>query len=76
MRELNTDYLGNTTVGTDGKWYIGAGNAKEIQVSSSVRNYGYMPTKLLNQNSHRRDLLWYHLSLQFSHSQESSAQNL
>jgi len=28
MRELNTDYLGNITVGTDGKWYYNTNNAK------------------------------------------------
>ena len=28
MRELNTDYLGNTTVGTNGKWYDSTNNSK------------------------------------------------
>ena len=41
MRELNTDYLGNITVGTDGKWYNGENNQKDAD----------MPSKLLNQNS-------------------------
>ena len=41
MRELNTDYLGNITVGTDGKWYSKMNNAKENN----------MPTVTLNQNT-------------------------
>ncbi|MBE6158531.1 MAG: hypothetical protein E7159_01745 [Firmicutes bacterium] len=41
MRELNTDYLGNITVGTDGKWYNGSNNSKTAD----------MPTTTLNQNA-------------------------
>ena len=41
MRELNTDYLGNITVGTDSKWYNGSNNSK-------TRN---MPTSTLNENT-------------------------
>lgn len=41
MRELNTDYLGNTTVGTDNKWYNGANNSKT----------GAMPSKTLSNYS-------------------------
>ena len=35
MRELNTDYLGTTTVGTEGKWY-GPNNTKSVNMPSSV----------------------------------------
>ena len=28
MQELNNDYLGNVTIGTDGNWYSGSNNAK------------------------------------------------
>ena len=38
MRELNTDYLGNITVGTDGKWYNGANNSKTADMPVSVLN--------------------------------------
>ena len=52
MRELNTDYLGNITVGTDGRW-IGcySGNCKAIT----------MPSKLLNNSSVDmiQDVKWY-----------------
>ena len=41
MRELNTDYLGNITIGTDGKWYTYKNNEK----------YGYAPNIPLNQNA-------------------------
>ena len=41
MRELNTDYLGNITVGTDGYWYDGYSNQKEK----------LMPTSTLNHNA-------------------------
>ena len=41
MRELNTDYLGNITVGTDNKWYNGANNSKT----------GAMPSKTLSNYS-------------------------
>ena len=41
MRELNTDYLGNITVGVDGYWYNGSNNH---------RGQG-KPSKLLNSNS-------------------------
>ena len=36
MRELNTDYLGNITVGTDGKWYNGANNSKTASMPSTT----------------------------------------
>ena len=38
MRELNTDYLGNITVGIDGKWYNGTGNKKEANMPSTTLN--------------------------------------
>ncbi|MBE6158609.1 MAG: hypothetical protein E7159_02140 [Firmicutes bacterium] len=37
-RELNTDYLGNITVGTDGKWYNGDGNKKKAAKPASTLN--------------------------------------
>ncbi len=36
MRELNTDYLGNITVGTDGKWYNGEKNEKTANMPTST----------------------------------------
>lgn len=36
MRELNTDYLGNITVATDGKWYSGQNDAKEANPISPL----------------------------------------
>ena len=36
MRELNTDYLGNITVGTDGKWYNGSYNSKTADMPTST----------------------------------------
>ena len=36
MRELNTDYLGNITVGTDGKWYNGRNNLKEESIMAKA----------------------------------------
>ena len=36
MRELNTDYLGNITVGTDGKWYNGSNNSKTSNMPTST----------------------------------------
>lgn len=36
MRELNTDYLGNVTVATDGKWYSGQNDVKEIDAISPL----------------------------------------
>ena len=42
MRELNTDYLGNITVGTDGYWY-GSQNKKQTA----------MPTSTLNENTQK-----------------------
>ena len=41
MRELNTDYLGNMTIGTDGYWYRDKKNYK----------YGEIPEKMLNLNA-------------------------
>ena len=38
MRELNTDYLGNVTVGTDDKWYSGENNAKNNTKPESTLN--------------------------------------
>ena len=38
MRELNTDYLGNITVGTDGYWYNKNNNGKNAIKPSSVLN--------------------------------------
>ena len=51
MRELNTDYLGNITVGTDGKWYNGNNNIKTAD----------MPTNLLSSNSQSmiESVVWY-----------------
>lgn len=37
-RELNTDYLGNITVGTNGKWYNGTGNKKSAVKPASTLN--------------------------------------
>ena len=34
MRELNKDYLGNITVGTDGKWFSGTNNSKSNKPTS------------------------------------------
>ncbi len=36
MRELNTDYLGNITVATDGKWYSNQNDAKESNAISPL----------------------------------------
>ena len=36
MRELNTDYLGNITVGTDGLWYNNGNNAKTKAMPTST----------------------------------------
>ena len=36
MRELNTDYLGTVTVGTDGKWYNGYNNSKTASMPSTT----------------------------------------
>ena len=41
MRELNNDYLGNITVGTDGKWYSKKRNSKDAN----------MPTSFINSDS-------------------------
>ena len=41
MRELNTDYLGNITIGTDSKWYSSSNNSKTVN----------MPSKTLNSNA-------------------------
>ena len=38
MRELNTDYLGNITVGTDGYWYNGFNNRKNVSMPTSTLN--------------------------------------
>ncbi len=38
MRELNTDYLGNITVGTNGKWYNGGNNQKTANMPTSSIN--------------------------------------
>ena len=38
MRELNNDYLGNITVGTDGKWYNGRNNLKKEPMPSNMLN--------------------------------------
>ncbi len=38
MRELNTDYLGNITVGTDGKWYNHTNNTKSMNMPSNILN--------------------------------------
>ena len=51
MRELNTDYLGNITVGTDGKWY------------DSYLNYKNTPMPSVNLNSNAQQMIetvkWY-----------------
>ena len=61
MRELNTDYLGNVTVGTDGKWFNQNGNQKYSDCS-----YGtcYMdPTMPASLNQSSVDMIqkvkWY-----------------
>ena len=36
MQELNNDYLGNVTIGTDGKWYSGENNAKANTMPTST----------------------------------------
>ena len=36
MRELNTDYLGNITVGTDGKWFNDVNNGKTANMPSTT----------------------------------------
>ena len=36
MRELNTDYLGNITVGTDGYWYGGIAGRKETTMPTTL----------------------------------------
>ncbi len=41
MRELNTDYLGNITVGTDGKWYNGPNNKKTSNMPSTILNTNF-----------------------------------
>jgi hypothetical protein len=38
MRELNTDYLGNITIGTDGKWYSGNVDKKDNDMPSTTLN--------------------------------------
>ena len=38
MRELNTDYLGNIIVGTDGKWFNGNNNMKTANMPTSIIN--------------------------------------
>ena len=45
MRELNTDYLGNITVATDGKWYISQNDSKTIQFDDDLI-VGSMPNPL------------------------------
>ena len=54
MRELNTDYLGNITVGTDSKWY-------SVHTNSKTKN---MPTSTLNQNAQDmiQEVKWYTVS--------------
>ncbi len=51
MRELNTDYLGDITVGSDGKWFNGSKNKKTAD----------MPTTLLNSDSQSmiESVVWY-----------------
>ena len=39
MRELNTDYLGNVTVATDGKWYSDQNDAKEADPIPPLSGY-------------------------------------
>ena len=39
MQELNNDYLGNVTIGTDGNWYSGQNNAKaNAKPSTTISN--------------------------------------
>jgi hypothetical protein len=38
MRELNNDYLGNVTVGTDGYWYSSQNNEKNVSPLSNTIN--------------------------------------
>ena len=38
MLELNNDYLGNVTIGTDGKWYDGSYNKKTTNMPSTSIN--------------------------------------
>ena len=51
MRELNTDYLGNITIGTDGKWYYSSNNKKTATI----------PLKLLNDYSQNmiQSVVWH-----------------
>ena len=62
MRELNTDYLGNITVGTDGKWFAGEKNSKKYDDANS--SDGNMPSILLNNNSINmiNEVKWYSAS--------------
>ena len=39
MRELNTDYLGNVTVATDGKWYSDQNDVKEADPLPPLSDY-------------------------------------
>ena len=41
MRELNTDYLGNITVGIDAKWYAGTGSTRTASMPRSLINSTY-----------------------------------
>ena len=36
MQELNNDYLGNVTIGTDGKWYTDNNNVKSTIIPSTI----------------------------------------
>ena len=47
MRELNTDYLGNVTVGTDGKWFSGFTNEYHGSYISYPK-YADIPTSIIN----------------------------
>ena len=38
MRELNTDYLGSVTVGTDGQWFTGWNNGKSAKPQSTLNS--------------------------------------
>ena len=38
MQELNNDYLGNITIGTNGKWYGGSSNSKTVAIPETSIN--------------------------------------
>ena len=58
MRELNTDYLGNIIVGTDGKWYDGISNSKTSDMPTNLLSgdaQGMIQTVIWNVGSPSND---------------------